>query len=298
MTSPISEEFLAMLEDPSTEDIVLSPSGVSVFRDNRWQGPFSLPESEKANLYCLAQHIAEEAHIQLGLTQPTADSFLSLRPDLKFRAHVAMPPLLERGPEITLRRLPNLESYSLSHFAITDEETEKLVAAVNNKKSILVSGSTGAGKTSFLTALMRHIPTQERCLILEDSPELPIPNSLSSKLLCRQDRFGHRQGAHWSLQDLVFESLRMRPDRLIVGECRSIEAKALAEALLTGHRAVWATLHGGSCEEALKRFSELSSKTKEESQQLWDLQIQLGRNSKGKRCILEMRSLESLSEQL
>jgi pilus assembly protein CpaF len=290
MTSKISDEFSKMLEDPHTEDIVLSPAGVSVFKKGTWLGPFLLPESERAQLYALAQHIAEEAHIQLGLTQPTADSFLALTPHLKYRAHVAIPPLLESGPEITLRRLPNLESYSLDDFQIQDWQREEILKAVLDKKSILISGATGCGKTSFLTALMRSIPQNQRCLILEDSPELPLPNPLSSKLLCRQDRFGHRLGAHWSLKDLVFESLRMRPDRLIVGECRSDEAQALSQALRTGHRGVWATLHGGNCEEALKRFSELSSKTLSECRELWDCQVHLGFHSSGHRCVSEVRN--------
>lgn len=289
MTSLISEAFLEMLEDPQVEDIVLSPLGVSVFKLNQWEGPKPLPESEKAQLYFLAHQIAEQSQIQLGLTQPTADAFLILRPNLKFRAHVAISPLLESGPEITLRRLPNLESFSLNDFRMDKVDSQHLESAVKNRESILISGSTGAGKSSFVTALMKFISKNERCLILEDSPELPLPNTLSSKLLCRQDRFGFREGAQWTLRDLVFESLRMRPDRLIIGESRSHEAQALSEALLTGHRGVWTTIHGGSCEEALKRFSQLSQKTIQETHELWDWIIQLGRDSNGHRCVKKIQ---------
>jgi pilus assembly protein CpaF len=215
--------------------------------------------------------------------QPTVDSILIFGEKLKFRAHVAVFPLVETGPEITLRRLPTLERFQMSDFFISENQKNILLNAVQQKKSILVAGSTGCGKTSFLTALMKSLNSTERILVLEDSPELPVPNSLSSKLLCRTDRFGFREGASWSLEDLVFESLRMRPDRLIIGECRSTEARAIAQALLTGHRGLWTSIHAGSTQEALERFSDLALLEVNKTQRLWDYCIQLKQGPQGER---------------
>jgi pilus assembly protein CpaF len=199
-----------------------------------------------------------------------------------------------RGTEITLRRIRAPKSYKIENFLSDTNSLKKLLEFLLSKKSILIAGSTGAGKSSFLTALMNQIPANERVIILEDSPELPIPNELSSKLLARSDRFGFREGAEWDLCHLVFECLRMRPDRMIIGECRGPEARALHQALMTGHKGVMTTIHAGSCTEALQRFEQLiqnSSKTDSSnfscSKKLWDLVLHLKTKDDGERKIEE-----------
>jgi len=276
-----------LLARTSVEDIVLSPRGLSYFENFTWIGPYPSVDTEPKQLWHLANKIAEEARLQLGLTQPSVDSFLQISDKLSLRAHVVVSPLVLEGPEITLRRLPSLDRLSLDDFQINTFQKEILLESVARGHSILISGSTGAGKTSFLTALLKLIPRQQRIVLLEDSPEIPVPHPLCSKLLCRNDRFGFREGAAWSLEDLVFESLRMRPDRIIVGECRSREAVAIRQALQTGHRGTWCTIHGSSCAEALKRFDILSD-THTANERVWDLVVQLGRNSEGRRAVLEL----------
>jgi pilus assembly protein CpaF len=279
------EELLAR---ESVEDIVLSPEGLSFYENFAWQGPLVCEDCEPKQLWKLANSIAEEAHLQLGLTQPSVDSFLRLSEELCLRAHVVVAPLSLRGPEITLRRLPSLERFSLEDFAMDEKQRACLERAVARGLSILVAGGTGSGKTSFLTALLRRIPRNQRVLVLEDSPELPLPSRLSSKLLCRNDRFGFREGAAWTLEDLVFESLRMRPDRIVVGECRSREAAAIRQALQTGHRGTWSTIHAATPQEALRRFDSLCQDRVLSLERVWDLVVQLGVNAEGRRAVLAL----------
>ena len=277
------------LEKPDIEDIVLSSRGIFYFEKNSWQGPFQDSICEEKNLFILSRKIADRANITLGLTQPSADSYVDFQDKHFFRAHVVIAPMSLRGTEITLRRISAPKNFKLQNFLNDQSDLKKLSKSLLSRKSILIAGSTGAGKSSLLTALMGQIPANERVVILEDSPELPIPNDLSSKLLARSDRFGFREGAEWDLCHLVFECLRMRPDRMIIGECRGPEARAIHQALMTGHKGVMTTIHAGSCTEALQRFEELvqnSSKIKLPcSKKLWDLVLHLKMKESGERKV-------------
>ncbi len=285
--------LVELLENEAVEDIVLGPSGLSFFRDGAWQGPFESIDSSPAALLNLSRQIAEQSAMTLGLTQPTVDAYLDYKENF-FRAHVAIAPLVIKGPQITLRRLPQIHRLQLQDFCSDPTIIARLENAVIQGKSILVAGSTGSGKTSLLTALMSLLKENIRVLILEDSPELPLPNGLSTKLLCRINRFGFRSGAFWDLSHLVFESLRMRPDRLILGECRGPEALAIASALQTGHEGIMTTLHAGSCQQALDRFQALAQKQSGDSIQdyktLWNTVVFIEQDASGHRAIKEILS--------
>ena len=200
--------------------------------------------------------------------------------------------MVQTGPEITLRRLQRQRNFTLDHFNPNNSQKKSLIAAVENKKNILILGGTGSGKSTFTECLLSHILPNERILLLEDSPELNLPNEYSTKLIARRNRFGLREGVSWDLKQLVFESLRMRPDRIVVGECRGPEAGALAQALQTGHSGLITTLHAGSCTEGLERFCELCSEisilTKDYLRQLWQYVVLIDQESTGKRCIKEI----------
>ncbi len=280
------------LEKKEIEDIVISQRGIFYFESNSWHGPFQDSICEEKNLFVLSRKIADRSNITLGLTQPSADSYVDFQDKHFFRAHVVISPMSLRGTEITLRRIHAPQNFDLQHFSDNPELLEILLTSFTQKKSILIAGSTGAGKSSLLTTLMNKIPQNDRVVILEDSPELPLPNELSSKLVARSDRFGFREGAEWDLCHLVFECLRMRPDRIIIGECRGPEARAIYQALMTGHKGVITTLHAGSCTEALMRFEELvesSSKTTAPlSRKLWDFVLHIKIENNGKRMIREI----------
>jgi pilus assembly protein CpaF len=288
--TPLLKELLLK---SSIEDILLSERGLFYFEKNTWHGPLKDEICEEKNLFILSRRIADKANITLGLTQPTADSFIDFEGTELFRAHIVVPPMSMQGTEITLRRLPKKESYSFEDFTRDNTLIGNLKKSVWEKKSILVAGATGAGKSSLLTAFMNEIPSTDRVLILEDSPELSVPNKLSTKLLARSDRFGFREGAQWDLSHLVFESLRMRPDRIIVGECRGPEARGIYQALMTGHRGVMTSLHAGTCSEAIKRFNDLvqaaSKGINPEASHAWDLVLHVQLNVEGQREIDEVK---------
>lgn len=279
----------SILENTSVEDIVLTPQGVSFFNNGKWSAPQQDLICTEKNLFILSRRIADRANITLGLTQPSADSFIDFNGEYLFRAHVVVSPMALSGTEITLRRIQQAKRFSLEDFNLDKDTCHALKESILKKDSILVAGATGAGKSSLLTALMNLIPTLDRVLVLEDSPELPVPNALSSKLITRSDRFGFREGAQWDLSHLVYESLRMRPDRIIVGECRGPEAKAISQALMTGHKGVMTSIHAGSCAEALDRFDRLvqgaQSQRTFSSRDHWDLIIHIELSVQGKRKI-------------
>jgi pilus assembly protein CpaF len=284
--------FEKIIEDFQVEDIILCPEGILYFKEKHWHGPEpSNLTNDKAQLWELARKIAESASLSLGLTQPSVDALLSLSRQQNFRAHVVIPPMVLSGPTITLRRLPVSQRFPLSSFSDNSTIIKTLEESLKNSESFLIAGATGSGKTTLVNSLIENLPINSRIIILEDSPEIPIPNSLSSKLLARNNRFGFRQGASWNLSDLVFESLRMRPERLILGECRGPEALALAHALQTGHKGLITTIHAGNKDEAQNRFIELASQQSEFSidqlSQCWDNIIVIENHKQGSRKIKE-----------
>jgi pilus assembly protein CpaF len=259
-------DFRSAVEDQKIEDILVRPNHFLIFKEGSWQGPFQdevlAPRAKE-----LLMQISENAGIELGLTQPSVDAYLNWGAAGFFRAHAVIAPMSTWSFEITLRRLQSAKIFSLEKFGIHETLKQYLLEGVRGGANYLISGATGSGKSSFLHSLMSLLNSTTRVLILEDSPELSIPNACSSKLIGRSNRYGHRLGAEWSLSDLVFESLRMRPDRLVLGECRGKEAIAVGQALRTGHRGVMTTLHAGSCREALERFADLSQ---DSDHTLWD----------------------------
>jgi Flp pilus assembly CpaF family ATPase len=192
-----------------------------------------------------------------------------------------------------LRRIPLLKEHALESFFESAEDCQRVVDGFLRGDSFLICGSTGSGKSTFLAALLQRLSVQTRILVLEDSPELPVPNPLSSKLLARPNRFGFREGVEWGLSELVFESLRMRPDRLILGECRGSEARAIYQALGTGHKGFATTIHAGSAEEGLRRFFELAlCPTNAELRKLWKWVLTLSLSPQGPRRVTEILRAE------
>jgi pilus assembly protein CpaF len=175
-----------------------------------------------------------------------------------FRLHVIGEPLAPLFPHLTLRRIPT-NPWTLDrlveHQWCDPQAALALKDLVSSQQSMLIIGPTGSGKTSVLNACLQGVGPDSRTLLLEDTPELTVPNSVSTRLVTRDD--SRSQYPRYDLCDLLRQSLRMRPDRLIMGEIRGAEAKDLLLTLSTGHRGGMATLHADSAAEALLRLEIL-----------------------------------------
>ena len=167
------------------------------------------------------------------------------------RLHAAFPPLARQGIVVSLRRLPRPHEARWGNARFF----ELLKQAITRGESILISGATGSGKTTLANDLLACVPPHERIIALEDTSELAPRHPHFVSLLARPpnaDGFGEI-----TLRTLLKQALRMRPDRLILGECRGAEVLDLLQALNTGHRGALATLHANSPREALKRIELL-----------------------------------------
>lgn len=169
------------------------------------------------------------------------------------RVHVAMPPLAVDGPCITIRRFA-VRAVPLSAFA-QPEVAEVLCDAVRTRRNLVVSGATGSGKTTLLNALAGLVPSTERLLTVEDAAELRLPGPHVVRLESRPPSADGAAGV--SIRELVRNALRMRPDRLIIGEVRGGEALDLLSALNTGHHGSLSTVHANSATDALHRLETL-----------------------------------------
>lgn len=199
------------------------------------------------------ERLCQEAKAQVSLERPFCDGKVR-----SFRMHLVSSELTGSGFLLTLRRqssnpwtLDRLKGSSWS----TDTGIQILKMWLQRKKNFLVVGETGSGKTSVLSACLQELPSSERVVILEDTSEIPVPNSASVKLLTRVDCHGLLP--NMDLTELLRQSLRMRPDRLVVGEVRSAEAKDLLLALSTGHQGSIGTLHASSAHQAILRLEML-----------------------------------------
>lgn len=175
------------------------------------------------------------------------------------RVHVVIAPVSKQGTCLSIRK-PRLEGWSLGALAgqgaMSPACEAYLRAAVLERKNLFVCGGTGTGKTSLLGALISEAPASERMLCLEDISEI---RSTHPHLLQLEARPPNQEGeGEQSLRRLLQESLRMRPDRLIVGECRGAEALDLLMALNTGHAGSMGTIHANSARDALSRLELLA----------------------------------------
>ncbi|MDO5733994.1 MAG: ATPase, T2SS/T4P/T4SS family [Eubacteriales bacterium] len=223
------------------------------------------------------------------------------------RVHAVLPPAAPSGPCLAIRRFTGIRP-SLSELvrrkSLSPEAAKYLEAEVLNKANIFISGGTGSGKTTFLNALSGLIPPHERIITIEDAAELDLqglPNLL--RLEARQAG-PDGQGAV-SLEDLIKSSLRLRPDRIIVGEVRGAESFEMIQAMSTGHPGSMSTGHGNNCLEMLDRLALMilmnSSLPWEAIRRLLastlDLIIHLERLSSGRRVVREIAQIKGFDGQ-
>jgi len=242
----------AIADDQVTEILILSPQAIWLERNGKL-----IPHTDRFLNYTtfrsFIHRLAREARTNTDETQPFANGRWR-----DFRVHVAGLPIVSDTPNITLRRIRN-KKWSLNELkelGWVDEAGKALLEKiVFDKSNVLVIGATGAGKTSALSACLNATDTHERIVLIEDTDEIAVPNTVSTKLLSKPARIAG--DTEFGLGDLLKHCLRMRPDRIVMGEVRGGEAKDLLMAFATGHRGCWGTLHAASPREALLRLEML-----------------------------------------
>jgi pilus assembly protein CpaF len=175
------------------------------------------------------------------------------------RIHVVLPPIAPQGPIVSVRRFPATR-FSLDDLVragmMSNEHATELAHAVECRRTIAITGATGTGKTTLLNALLAHVSDKERVVIIEETPELA---PACPHFVCLVARSPNLEGAGAvDVSSLVRAALRMRPDRIIVGEVRGPEALAALAAMSTGHEGSMITLHARAAADAIERMVTLA----------------------------------------
>lgn len=241
-------------DDTITEVMVNGTEGIFIEKNGRlmkWDKNFCT----RQKIEDLVQSIAAKSNRIVNETVPIADARL----ENGARVNIVLPPAAINGPIITIRQFPShpiqIEELILWN-AVTEEAAEFLRQLVIAGYNIFISGGTGSGKTTFLNALSNFIPKEERIITIEDNAELQLQGV--KNLVRMEARKGNTQGEHEiTIRDLIKSSLRMRPDRILVGEVRGEEALDMLQALNTGHDGSLSTGHGNSPSDMLARLETM-----------------------------------------
>jgi len=239
----------ALLADPAVTDVLVNgPGPVWVERSGRLERtPVSL---DRPAINLLVERVVAPLGLRADRTAPIVDARL---PDGS-RVHVVLPPLAIDGPTVTIRRFG---AAAVPLDAFCDAEVAALLAsAVDAGLNMVVSGGTGAGKTTLLNALCRHLPPGERVVTVEDAAELRLPGDHVVRLETRPPSPDGPEAV--GVRDLVRAALRMRPDRIVVGEVRGAEALDMLQAMNTGHGGCLSTCHANGPDDAVRRIETMA----------------------------------------
>lgn len=211
--------------------------------------------SSRERLMDIIQRIVSSVNRRVNEASPIVDSRLSDGS----RVNVVLEPIALNGPIITIRKFPEKRitiEKLIDMSSITAEAAGFLKVLVRAKYNIFISGGTGSGKTTFLNALSNFIPVDERIITIEDSAELQLQNI--DNIVRLEARQSNDEGENAvSIRDLIRTSLRMRPDRIVVGEVRGAEALDMLQAMNTGHDGSLSTGHSNSSKDMLERLSTM-----------------------------------------
>lgn len=237
-----------------TDVLVNGPHEVWVERDGALErAAIAWPDADALRDY--VDRLLARGGASVDASNPVADARL---PDGS-RIHVVLPPIAPHGPLVSIRRFPSVRftlDGLVSHGMLGPAEASRLTELVEARASIVISGATGSGKTTLLNALLALVGDGERVVTIEETPELGPFESHVVSLVARPPNV-EGTGAV-DLDALVRASLRMRPDRIVVGEVRGREAAAALAAMATGHEGSMLTLHARSAAEAPERLAALA----------------------------------------
>jgi pilus assembly protein CpaF len=283
-----------LLADPAvTEVMVNGADAVYVERGGRIE-PTEVRFASEGALRDAIERILAPLGRRVDELSPMADARLADGS----RVNVVIPPLSVDGPALSIRRFaaarPGPDELVASG-TLTAELRDLLAAAVRARRSILISGGTGAGKTTLLNALSAYIGPGERVITIEDAAELRLRQDHVVRLESRPPSVEGR--GEVTIRDLLRNALRMRPDRIVIGEVRGREALDLVTALNTGHDGALSTLHANSPPDALRRLETLAlmagvglphEAIREQVRRGIELVVHLARSTQGERRVVEV----------
>ncbi|MFE0136408.1 CpaF family protein [Streptomyces sp. NPDC059037] len=287
-----------LLADASiTEIMVNGPDSIFVERAGRVE-QLPLRFASNDQLMQTIERIVSTVNRRVDESNPMVDARLPTGE----RVNVIIPPLALTGATLTIRRFPRAYTlHELIGLGSLDEHMLLLLSAfVRARFNIIVSGGTGSGKTTLLNALSGLLPAHERIITIEDSAELQLQQDHVIRLESRPPNVEGK--GQITIRDLVRNSLRMRPDRIIVGEVRGGETLDMLQAMSTGHDGSLATVHANTAEDALMRLQTLGSMSevqipfealKDQINSAVDVVVQLSRHADGSRKIAEIVLLVS-----
>ncbi len=286
-----------LLEDDSvTEIMVNGPEKIFVERAGRlerWDKRFTGTD----RLSDVIQQIVSRVNRAVNTASPIVDARL----EDGSRVNAVLPPVAPDGPILTIRRFPKdplVMSGLIRGDSISAEAAEFLEIMVRCGYNLFISGGTGSGKTTFLNALSAYIPETERIITIEDSLELQIQNIPNLVRLETRNRNAEGMG-EITIRDLIRTALRMRPDRILVGEVRGAEALDMLQAFNTGHDGSLSTAHANSPEDLLSRLETMVLMAGElplpavraQIASAVDILIHLARLHDGSRKVMEIREV-------
>jgi pilus assembly protein CpaF len=296
----VLEPLLA--DETITEIMVNGPDDVYIERAGRIQRHDTTFASED-QLYQTIDRIVAQVNRRVDESSPMVDARLPTGE----RVNVIIPPLSLVGPVLTIRRFPRAYSVDeLVRSGSMDEQSALLLASfIRARLNVVISGGTGTGKTTMLNALSAFVPNEERIVTIEDSAELQLAQEHIIRLESRPPNIeGEGQVA---IRDLVRNSLRMRPDRIIVGEVRGAETLDMLQAMNTGHEGSMVTVHANSADDAIYRLQTMASMSdvklpfetvRDQINSAIDVMIHLGRGVDGSRRIVEIAAVASNRREL
>ncbi len=242
-----------LLRDPAvTEILVNAPDKVFVEKHGRLR-PANVKFIDKAHVVRVIQRIASRVGRRIDESSPMVDARLADGS----RVNAVLPPLTLDSPVLSIRRFAKIFTPEdlINRQSCTPEMVTFLEAAVSGRVNVLISGGTGAGKTTLLNVMSSFIPPSERLVTIEDAAELQLRQPHVVRM---ETRHANMEGQGQVTQrDLVKNALRMRPDRIILGEARGAEAVDLLQAMNTGHDGSLTTLHANDTRDALSRLELL-----------------------------------------
>ena len=294
----ILEELLA--QDDITEIMVNGPDNIFIEKGGKlFKSPLRFSSAEK--LSDVIQQIAAERNKVINESSPIVDTRL---PDGS-RINIILPPISLNQGVLTIRRFPKekITMRKLMEFgSISPEIVEFLRLLIVSGYNIFISGGTGSGKTTFLNALTEFIPKDERVITIEDSAELQVIGIENLVRLEARDK-NLEGNLEVTIRDLVKASLRMRPDRIIVGECRGAEALEVLQAFNTGHDGSLSTGHANSAKDMIARLETMVlmgmelpvSAIRSQIASGVDILVHLGRLSDRSRKLLEVSEVTGMA---